>query len=365
MISASWCSLQSLFLFNQRAAFVSLAGVAVPLSPRLFHRSFPSQPRLPQKLSPNFTTAANTTVAAAMSIPSIQEEVLPPPIPGSFQGRGDAYGGFIIDATALPDSVDEFITFLASSLPEWHHAALRGIWLKLPIEKAHFIGHAVDSGFVFHHAEPEYVMLTQWLPEKDENKLPPNASHQVGVGAFVYDKQSNKVLVVQEKNGPLKGKGVWKLPTGLVNTGEDVTEAACREVEEETGIKARFKSVLVMRQAHGLAFGKSDMFFVIALEPTMPAADQTLSPQEEEIEAAAWISLEEYTAVPFFQERPLLKKMMETCAAWARGEYTGLGGYKMRSGFTEREDLLMFGETVEKGGSESKKDNEDAWIGLG
>lgn len=134
-------------------------------------------------------------------------------------------------------------------------------------------------------------MLTHWLPET-ENKLPPNASHQVGVGtliffisfnglrkmkcigsmtktrskknvgAFVYDKEQHRVLVVQEKHGPLQGKGVWKMPTGLVNVGEDISEAAEREVLEETGVKARFDAVLAMRQAHGFAFGKSDMFFV-------------------------------------------------------------------------------------------------------
>ncbi len=41
------------------------------------------------------------------------------------------------------------------------------------------------------------------------------ASHaQVGVGAFVFDRQSRRVLMVQERNGPLRGKGVWKMPTG-------------------------------------------------------------------------------------------------------------------------------------------------------
>lgn len=38
-------------------------------------------------------------------------------------------------------------------------------------------------------------MLTRWLPAS-ENKLPPNASHQVGVGAFVLNER-REVLVVQ------------------------------------------------------------------------------------------------------------------------------------------------------------------------
>lgn len=53
------------------------------------------------------------------------------------------------------------------------------------------------------------------------------------MGAFVLNER-NQVLVVQEKNGPLKGKGVWKMPTGLLDPAEDVMDGAVREVLEET-----------------------------------------------------------------------------------------------------------------------------------
>ena len=56
---------------------------------------------------------------------------------------------------------------------------------------------------------------------------------QVGVGAFVVN-SSGQVLVVQERSGVLRGRGVWKMPTGLVAAGEDLTAAAERELLEET-----------------------------------------------------------------------------------------------------------------------------------
>lgn len=59
------------------------------------------------------------------------------------------------------------------------------------------------------------------------------AALQMGVGAFVMNSR-REVLVVQERSGPLKGRGVWKMPTGLVGTGEDFPEAAERELLEET-----------------------------------------------------------------------------------------------------------------------------------
>lgn len=44
----------------------------------------------------------------------------------------------------------------------------------------------LQAGFKFHHAESEYLMLTLWLPD-GPCTLPPNASHQVGIGAFVLN----------------------------------------------------------------------------------------------------------------------------------------------------------------------------------
>ena len=46
--------------------------------------------------------------------------------------------------------------------------------------------------------------------------------------------EAGDVLMVQELHGPLRGSGTWKMPTGLVNHGEDLHIAAPREVLEET-----------------------------------------------------------------------------------------------------------------------------------
>ncbi|GLJ51560.1 hypothetical protein SUGI_1095880 [Cryptomeria japonica] len=75
-------------------------------------------------------------------------------------------------------------------------------------------------------------MLTYWIPQTSCT-LPPNASHQVGVGCFVLNDQ-NQVLVVLENYGPFRGTGVWKIPTGVIHQGEDIFTGAIREIKEET-----------------------------------------------------------------------------------------------------------------------------------
>ena len=58
------------------------------------------------------------------------------------------------------------------------------------------------------------------------------------------------------------------------------------QVLEETGVTATPQAVLAVRQAHGFAFGKSDLFFVVALRATKGAGN--LVPQAAEVHAAAW-----------------------------------------------------------------------------
>ncbi len=55
----------------------------------------------------------------------------------------------------------------------------------------------------------------------------------VGVGAVVV--QDGKILLVQRGKEPRKG--VWSIPGGLVELGEDVKDALRREVLEETGLR--------------------------------------------------------------------------------------------------------------------------------
>ncbi|WP_432880313.1 NUDIX hydrolase [Kribbella sp. CA-245084] len=53
------------------------------------------------------------------------------------------------------------------------------------------------------------------------------------VGALVYDEE-RRLLVVKRAHDP--GKGLWSIPGGRVEPGEDDPTAVAREVAEETGL---------------------------------------------------------------------------------------------------------------------------------
>ncbi|HMZ08162.1 MAG TPA: NUDIX domain-containing protein [Anaerolineales bacterium] len=61
------------------------------------------------------------------------------------------------------------------------------------------------------------------------------------VAAAVLVEEGSRVLLVQRANEPFRG--LWTLPAGFVNGGEDPAEAAARECLEETNLTVKITRV--------------------------------------------------------------------------------------------------------------------------
>jgi 8-oxo-dGTP diphosphatase len=66
------------------------------------------------------------------------------------------------------------------------------------------------------------------------------ADPKVAVGVFV--ERNGEILLVQRSFNP--HQGMWSLPAGFVNAGEDPADAARRECLEETGLNVRVGDIL-------------------------------------------------------------------------------------------------------------------------
>eukprot|EP01060_Flectonema_neradi_P000165 TRINITY_DN1011_c2_g1_i2.p1 TRINITY_DN1011_c2_g1~~TRINITY_DN1011_c2_g1_i2.p1 ORF type:complete len:275 (+),score=50.91 TRINITY_DN1011_c2_g1_i2:60-884(+) len=212
--------------------------------------------------------------------------------------------------------VDDFCKELEEQVEDWRSEGIRGIWLRIPKEGSVLIPAATELGFEFHHAVPEYLMLTMWLPE-GESRLPEAVHHQVGVGGLVLNRKRTHILVVREKTGITAGvRSFWKLPGGLVNKSEDIKDAVCREVLEETGIHTTFKQLAAFRETHTALHGNTDLYMVCTLvlddNKYKPNEDNPKpTPCEREIEESTWLPVDEWISLPFYS-KGLYGDMMKT-----------------------------------------------------
>ncbi|XP_020571108.1 nudix hydrolase 10-like [Phalaenopsis equestris] len=281
--------------------------------------------RLTGQLNEKFSSASVNS-SSNMSPLLSDAEILP--------GRSDDHGGVVVEINGAPMSSDSFLSSLKASISQWRQQGKKGVWLKLPIEHANLVQSAVEEGFWYHHAEPSYLMLVYWIPAS-KHTLPLNATHRVGVGAFVIN-QKREVLVVQEKSGKLRGSGYWKIPTGVIEHGEDIFAGAVREVKEETGIDAEFLEVLTFRQSHMSFFEKSDLFFVCLMKPL----SFDIQKEESEIEAAQWMQVEEFASQPVVHKHELLKYMVEVGLARFEKNYSGFSPVSITSVFSNKQSSL-------------------------
>ena len=82
----------------------------------------------------------------------------------------------------------------------------------------------------------------------------------LGVGAVVF--HGDKVLLIKRGEEPLKGW--WTVPGGLVETGERLEAAVCRETLEETGLRVKPVAVAALFQRIMTdADGRTEFHYVI------------------------------------------------------------------------------------------------------
>jgi ADP-ribose pyrophosphatase YjhB (NUDIX family) len=211
----------------------------------------------------------------------------------------DKYGGVILDAKSeenheLNGKLSRTLSFLKTT------GFKKGVWLELNTYQAVSVDFACNSlGFDFHHAKPGSLTLSKWIGD-NESTLPNGATHQLGVGSVVIrrndDNTSQSVLMVKEKTGPAAAMDIWKLPTGLVEQGEEIEDGAVREVFEETGITSKFNGILMIRHGHqGAPYlgEKSDMFIVCVLE----YVNGEIHIDHKELRNAKWFNIQELQEV--------------------------------------------------------------------
>lgn len=76
--------------------------------------------------------------------------------------------------------------------------------------------------------------------------------------------------------------------------GENLIDAAIREVQEETNIKTTFHSLVTIGHAHNMQFDCSNMYIILNLKPL----SNEISKCDREIAACQWMKSDEFLIHP-------------------------------------------------------------------
>jgi 8-oxo-dGTP diphosphatase len=123
------------------------------------------------------------------------------------------------------------------------------------------------------------------------------ADPKVAAAALIV--KDGQVLLVRRANDPLRG--LWTLPAGFVDAGEDPAQAVVRECLEETGLQVRVTGLLdvIAGQEHPRGSHILIVYRVEILSGQLAAAD--------DVDGAGFFPLEHLPPLAFASTQRILK----------------------------------------------------------
>jgi bis(5'-nucleosidyl)-tetraphosphatase len=136
-----------------------------------------------------------------------------------------------------------------------------------------------------------------------------------GIVPILRQADGDRFLLVQHRSGH------WGFPKGHANPGESAIATACRELEEETGIKVDDLpgNVPFVEQYSFVKKGRTVQKTVVYFVAFVESADVTC--QEEEIQAYVWLTFEAASEkVTFAQGKQVLGEVQAYLSQTERTE---------------------------------------------
>lgn len=135
-----------------------------------------------------------------------------------------------------------------------------------------------------------------------------NIKYEFSAGGVVID-ENNKVLVIKTKN--LKNETVYTFPKGHIEEKETTEIAALREVEEETGVKA--KILRKLKDVEYWFFRGDEKVHKKVTWYLMVPIQKGMVKTKHEIEEVLWCDLDKVnTILSYDSDKKLIEEIVKT-----------------------------------------------------
>ncbi|MFD0153008.1 NUDIX hydrolase [Streptomyces sp. NPDC055721] len=119
-----------------------------------------------------------------------------------------------------------------------------------------------------------------------------DAHVQTRVSAYAIAVEDGRLLLIRLSDAsPVFTPGLWHMPGGGIDPGEQPVEALSRELREETGLELADARLLDARtyavRRNGVSWSLTALFYVVALKGGAPAVSEI----DGSTDAVAWIPL--------------------------------------------------------------------------
>mgnify|MGYP000104751200 CR=1 FL=1 len=134
---------------------------------------------------------------------------------------------------------------------------------------------------------------------------------ETSAGGLVVERETMRAVIIGRRNS--RGRLLWSLPKGHLEEGESATDAALREVLEETGLTGEVVGELgtidFWFQQEKVTIHKTVHHFLII------AKEGTLTAQVGEVDEIAWVALDQIAKrLTHDDEKQLVAKAHELLA---------------------------------------------------